>query len=391
MTDIAQSQAPTTASDGLQLIVLVWLAVVAVAADIACQDLRMPSLTGLPLLAVYTVVATFYPDGVTAAQFIPAALGYLLVVIVGLAVRTRAASRILWRTTAVGACAVLLAAFVPLPQPDGAPLDIYQRGLGNRTVINPFLDLRRDLVRHGNPTVLTYRTKDKTPPPLRIMADTRFNGKVWSPGTVDLKARHRADDGLPNPPGLGSDVQTRYRSMHVTVRTLHQDFLPTPYPAVKTVAGDNWIYDPDTLAIAGREPTRPGSTYSVTYLKLTPTPAQLNAAGQSADARSAALNVPRSLPSIVRKTAHKVAGNRTNKYEIAAALQRYLRSDRFTYTLKAPKDGGNDALAAFLKKKSGYCVQFASAMAIMARVAGIPSRVAVGFLPAPSKRTAAGR
>ncbi|MEO6116667.1 MAG: transglutaminase domain-containing protein, partial [Pseudolysinimonas sp.] len=35
----------------------------------------------------------------------------------------------------------------------------------------------------------------------------------------------------------------------------------------------------------------------------------------------------------------------------------------------------------FLQKKAGYCVHFASAMAVMARVLGIPSRVAVGFQP----------
>lgn len=382
MNDIAQSQAPTVATDGLVLIMLVWLAVVAIAADVACQDLRVPALAGLPLVTVYAVVSTFHPDGITPAHFIPAAIGFLLVVGAGSAVRGRRLTRrAVWQTAAAGASAVLFAGFVPLPEPGGAPLDIYQRGLGNRTVINPFLDLRRDLVRNSNPTVLTYRTEDKDPPPLRIMVDSQFNGRVWSPGTVDLKADHLSDDGLPNPPGLGSDVRTQYRTLHVTLRTLHQDFLPAPYPAVRTVAGDNWIYDPSTLDIAGRVPTTSGTQYSVTYVKVDPTAEQLITAGQSADARSATLNLPKSLPSIVRKTAHRVAGTRTNKYEIASALQQYLRSDQFRYTLKAPSDGGNDALAAFLTKKSGYCVQFASAMAVMARVMGIPARVAIGFLP----------
>lgn len=382
MNDIAQSQAPTVATNGLVLIVLVWLAVVAIAADVACQDLRMPALAGVPLVAVYAVVSTFHPDGITPAHFIPAAAGFLVLVVAGWAARGRRLTRrAVWQTSAVGASAVLIAGFVPLPAPAGAPLDIYQQGLGNRTVINPYLDLRRDLVRDSNPTVLTYRTEDKDPPPLRIMVDSQFNGRVWSPGTVDLKANHVADDGMPNPPGLGSDVQTEYRSLRVTLRTLHQDFLPAPYPAVRTVAGDNWIYDPSTLDIAGRVPTTPGTQYSVTYLKIAPTAEQLITAGESADVRSAALNLPKSLPSIVRKTAHRVAGTRTNKYEIASALQQYLRSDQFRYTLKAPSDGGNDALAAFLTKKEGYCVQFASAMAVMARVMGIPARVAIGFLP----------
>ena len=41
---------------------------------------------------------------------------------------------------------------------------------------------------------------------------------------------------------------------------------------------------------------------------------------------------------------------------------------------------------AFLDDRVGYCEQFAASMAIMARVIGIPSRVAVGFLE-PDKAT----
>jgi hypothetical protein len=38
-------------------------------------------------------------------------------------------------------------------------------------------------------------------------------------------------------------------------------------------------------------------------------------------------------------------------------------------------------LADFLAQKSGYCIHFASAMAVMARLEGIPSRIAVGYAP----------
>jgi hypothetical protein len=48
-------------------------------------------------------------------------------------------------------------------------------------------------------------------------------------------------------------------------------------------------------------------------------------------------------------------------------------------------DGSNaEALGEFLKVKSGYCVHFAAAMATMARVIGIPSRIAVGYFPSQS-------
>jgi len=40
-----------------------------------------------------------------------------------------------------------------------------------------------------------------------------------------------------------------------------------------------------------------------------------------------------------------------------------------------------EVLAKFLDAKSGYCIHYATAMAVMARAIGIPSRVAVGFAP----------
>ena len=71
------------------------------------------------------------------------------------------------------------------------------------------------------------------------------------------------------------------------------------------------------------------------------------------------------------------------------AIQNYLRSAEFSYSLQSPVQGGYDGnglsvLADFLAQKSGYCIHFASAMAVMARLQGIPSRIAVGYAPGRS-------
>src|SRR5699024_5096146 len=60
----------------------------------------------------------------------------------------------------------------------------------------------------------------------------------------------------------------------------------------------------------------------------------------------------------------------------------FRRAGNFTYTLE-PADSGNgmETIENFLTdERQGYCEQFASAMAMMARSLGIPARVAVGFL-----------
>lgn len=96
--------------------------------------------------------------------------------------------------------------------------------------------------------------------------------------------------------------------------------------------------------------------------------------------------IPGNVPEIVRTTAGTVAGAGSTPYQKAMAIQRYLRSAQFTYSLQSPVQGGYDGnglsvLADFLEQKSGYCIHYASAMAVMARLEGIPSRIAVGYAP----------
>ncbi len=63
----------------------------------------------------------------------------------------------------------------------------------------------------------------------------------------------------------------------------------------------------------------------------------------------------------------------------ALRIQRHLQRD-FKYALDGPEHPARDPLSDFLfVRKQGYCEYFASAMAVMLRAEGIPSRVATGF------------
>ena len=66
----------------------------------------------------------------------------------------------------------------------------------------------------------------------------------------------------------------------------------------------------------------------------------------------------------------------------AWAIQEFLRGPDFTYSTQPQPGSGYQALENFLLVDHlGYCEQFAAAMAMMARMPGSLSRVAVGFLP----------
>jgi hypothetical protein len=91
---------------------------------------------------------------------------------------------------------------------------------------------------------------------------------------------------------------------------------------------------------------------------------------------------PEDLPQSIIDLTRDVTKGVTGPAAQAAAIQTYLRSPDFEYSTERLPGTGYGALENFLlRDRRGYCEQFATAMATMARVAGIPSRVSVGFLP----------
>jgi len=81
----------------------------------------------------------------------------------------------------------------------------------------------------------------------------------------------------------------------------------------------------------------------------------------------------------IRPLAREMTGGAVTEDEKARALEAGLRDD-YGYTLDLPPKSVADPLANFLfVRRKGHCEYFASAMAVMLRTAGIPSRVVVGF------------
>jgi len=94
--------------------------------------------------------------------------------------------------------------------------------------------------------------------------------------------------------------------------------------------------------------------------------------------RSLYLQLPKVDPRISLLAA-KVAGVEPSDLEKSRALEKYLR-EHYSYTLEQPPMPPADPLAAFLfDRRKGHCEYFASALAVMLRTLGIPSRVATGF------------
>jgi transglutaminase-like putative cysteine protease len=90
-------------------------------------------------------------------------------------------------------------------------------------------------------------------------------------------------------------------------------------------------------------------------------------------------HVPRSIDPRIAALSKELRGNAETPQAIATQLEREL-ARRYAYTLDLPGEVA-DPLSDFLfTRKKGHCEDFATALALMLRIEGVPSRVTTGFV-----------
>lgn len=78
--------------------------------------------------------------------------------------------------------------------------------------------------------------------------------------------------------------------------------------------------------------------------------------------------------------AQRLTSGLDNVYDKVTAIERWLQSDAFQYTLNPPRVFGSNPVNLFiLRTRAGHCQLFASAMATMVRSLGIPARLVSGY------------
>ncbi|MGO9831568.1 MAG: transglutaminaseTgpA domain-containing protein [Myxococcaceae bacterium] len=99
---------------------------------------------------------------------------------------------------------------------------------------------------------------------------------------------------------------------------------------------------------------------------------------EDAAARERRLQLPAHLDPRVPALARELAGKSTEPVQMARRLEQGLQR-RYRYTLELP-GAVEDPLADFLfQRRAGHCEDFATALAILLRTLGIPSRLVTGF------------
>ena len=407
--EIHRLPTPVPAHQGMVLLAVVGVAAIALVVDLMTVTLRRAALSGLPLLALFTVCAATGHHGVGVFPFIAAAAGYLWLLYadnrdkvarwgaaVGTGSRARPASA--WSTDMtsvaapaslgrqVGAVAVSLGLVVPLFIP-GLHTGINKHGTGGSgggggggsvQTFDPIVKVSAFLTHRAIKPVLTYRTSATDPGYLRLTSLDQFNGVSFSSASLTAPASAGATEALPVtvPPTAGPIVTT---SVSVGP-TFAVRWLPLQATALGVSVGDQWRYDPGTATIFSATATTGNLTYTERSMVNQPSPARLAAAGRPAASLDADLTLTGISPAVKTLTRQVTAGA-TSRYQAAIDIQRFFTTHhRFTYDTNIGPDNSPNALEDFLlHSRRGFCQQYATAMAVMARQSGIPSRVAVGF------------
>jgi transglutaminase-like putative cysteine protease len=408
-----ESPVPRTAPGVHPLLVGGGLLCVLLVDLLACTLRRVP-LAGLPLLTVYSVPVSVLDASISWWVFVLTAAGFMTMLFLheselvsrwgrplgqpaaegdGFGARTGAI-----RTSAgtIGGVATALAIVVPLLIPT-LDLNVFEMGRGSGgddeiTIRNPMVDLRRDLRRGRDIPLVQVETNDPSPSYLRISVLTRFSDNEWSSGDREVPSENLPTGEMPALQGVSRDVTRRFFDYDVSIDDdFDSTWLPTQAPIVEIRAEGDWRYDTRTMDfLAGNsgddDLTTAGMDYTMVAAQLELEAADLAEAPSGVSNETLEfLDLPESLPSVVRDLAFDVTDNATTTFEKAQALQRWFReAGGFEYDLEAADEGSSaDDLAAFLdpvEGRVGYCEQFAAAMATMARVLDIPARVALGFL-----------
>ncbi|MDP9395462.1 MAG: DUF3488 and transglutaminase-like domain-containing protein, partial [Actinomycetota bacterium] len=416
-SDIEEYAAPVETFPGIVFVTALGTGAMALLVDTFAVTMRRAALAGLPLLGLFAVPAAVAPGGVGWVAFAVGAAAYLALLLAdsrdrvgrwGRALATssgridgRAVGRVETGPLAVagrrvGVMAVGVAVLLPVLVPglddgfltgSGNGFGVNGRGNGVVRVDNPIVELKDDLNRDDeNVPVLTYRTNQRTSDYVRMVTLDRFDGTTWQPSKLEVSDRQRVDDGLPSPVGLAEGVASEVVTTSFEAQQLESLWLPVPYAAQQVDIDGRWLYDIETWNLFSANPLEGGDTYTVESLRIKPTAAQLRSAGAASAAFDRWLELPEDLPGVIADTARRVTQGRDTAYDKALALQDWLRdTSRFRYDEQAPGGNGSSIIATFLtEERRGFCVHYASAMALMARAEGIPARVSVGYLPGVS-------
>ena len=392
---------PAPATDGAIVLCVLVAWVMAATADALAFWRRATVGAIAPALALFVWASTLGTDTLTTATtaaFVVAALMFLLVQHQTLLERGRArfAGRRIRGTTGVWTLAAIAGAVAvvgglvigpALPGADAdALLDVRGSGPSDRTsrAAPRLARIGPDYVGRGRQEVFTVRSASEEY--WRIAALDAYesvNGGQW---TLSALGADQVKEGL------HASVDDTMLRQEFHLSGLEDRWLPAAYRPVQLEGGGDPLVVQASTTLVSNEKDLTDLTYTVSS-QLGPgsdsplTDAQRqNTNAPLPDEIEQYTELPRDFPADVRSKALEITAGNATQFDRARALEQFFLdpAEGFNYSLNVdlgPEAQSQGAIQEFLRSRNGFCVQFAGTFAAMARAAGLPARVAVGYTP----------
>jgi transglutaminase-like putative cysteine protease len=397
--ELQEQSTPALPLTGLLALTAMFVGLIAVLVDLLTVAGRQGSFAGFGLLVLYCVPVATITGSIGLVALVAPAAGLALLLWTDQRRRLAASARAGTGSRGAGGMAALriglmalvvalvVGSLVPTLTEGSMATGLGGSGNSTGTSLDPVARMQGQLTLPEPIGLLRLESSVQDPGYLRAVAvDEYDNESGWTLSNMRGEESIADDQRLAPLP-----VRESSRPVTATIRVLEHDdrFLPVIFsPLSVRLDGDGddrWRFDPDTGTVYGRDVTSGGRTYTVTATEPRPTLAELDAAralapGSPIQQQFTAL--PLLDPRVTDQVAEVTAGAST-PYERVRSIQNFLtdRDNGFVYSLStAPGTSGND-LVDFLQLRRGYCEQYAGAMAVMVRAAGVPARVALGYTP----------
>ena len=389
--------APTPSTEGFVAAAVIGTWCAAFLADAAAFRLQATFEAVVPSLTLFVFSSALGPDLHRVRYSIVYLAGLLVFVLVRTATRRAettswfagrrggGASTIAQGGVRLATVAVVVAAVVGPALPGAGSASLVQwrhrdgkNGPRNRVTVSPLVDIQTRLIEQGATEFFTVRTTNATPRYWRLTALDEFDGSIWKSSNSYKSATGRLPRGEP------SNAPEDTLQQDFSIRELSSIWLPAAVRPERLTHQSGARYDKESGSLISNTANANGLSYTVVSKIPRFSEAALTGVPASIPDRIRAryLALPRGFPADVTREARRVTASATTQYRKALALQAYFRSPAFTYDLNVPLGHDDKAIQTFLfQTRRGYCQQFAGTYAAMARAIGLPSRVAVGFVP----------
>ncbi|HMS24683.1 MAG TPA: DUF3488 and transglutaminase-like domain-containing protein [Acidimicrobiia bacterium] len=250
------------------------------------------------------------------------------------------------------------------PKTDFNFLDSYS----SQTELSPLVSMKQQLKEPNNDVLFTATAPEALYWRVAVLDD--FDGDTWS---LDSPTKQK-------PEILLSGIEGRKLKGTVQLTKLASKFLPTFY-STQSLSTRDITFLQHSVVSSKKSSLR---QYSFTALvpPATLTPEQIK---QSSDDAPQSVETSALLPvdfdAAIIVQAQKIAQGRGSIYEQVIALRDFFLDGSFVYDLDVNYSSSTRAMQQFLIDRRGFCEQFATTYAAMARSIGIPARVVIGFTP----------